>query len=538
MNLRNGKNQKLGKVISLLLMFLAILSPWIITITYRHYIGSQQHQAVYATADTCSAPSVYHTKFPELQKEFASVHEVTEACLACHTERGKEIMQTAHWNWERESPMKGKGSQYFGKKNALNNFCIGTKSNEKTCTRCHIGYGYEDKDFDFQNQRNIDCLVCHDNTFTYKKAKGQAGFIDISENGPDLAYIAQNVCTPQRENCGKCHFFGGGGNNVKHGDLDKAMLNCSKDLDVHMAIDGNNMSCVNCHTAENHNILGRSYSTSSTNDNRVECATCHTDAPHNNQIIDNHQQKVSCQACHIPTYARANATKMTWDWTTAGRLDENGHPIHEEDADGNHTYLSIKGSFTWAKNVVPEYVWFNGTANHHLITDKIDTIPVQMNTFYGNYACNESKIIPVKVHRGKQIYDTEYNTLIQPKTYGEQKGDSAYWKDFDWQTANKAGMDYVGLPYSGKYDFVETEQYMQINHQVAPINQTVSCVECHSREGRLTGLNDFYLSGRDYNAVVDFIGKWLIILSVIGVSVHGLLRVYFCRKNKNTTTTH
>ena len=34
---------------------------------------------------------------------------------------------------------------------------------------------------------------------------------------------------------------------------------------------------------------------------------------------------------------------------------------------GNHTYLSIKGSFKWGKILKPEYVWFNGTAEHYLI---------------------------------------------------------------------------------------------------------------------------------------------------------------------------
>ena len=32
--------------------------------------------------------------------------------------------------------------------------------------------------------------------------------------------VAQNVGLPARENCGGCHFYGGGGDGVKHGDLD------------------------------------------------------------------------------------------------------------------------------------------------------------------------------------------------------------------------------------------------------------------------------------------------------------------------------
>lgn len=36
--------------------------------------------------------SVDHTRFEELQKEFATPQEVTEACIACHNERHKEVM--------------------------------------------------------------------------------------------------------------------------------------------------------------------------------------------------------------------------------------------------------------------------------------------------------------------------------------------------------------------------------------------------------------------------------------------------------------
>jgi mono/diheme cytochrome c family protein len=39
---------------------------------------------------------------------------------------------------------------------------------------------------------------------------------------PDLTQIAQHVGKPGRANCGACHFSGGGGDAVKHGDLDSS----------------------------------------------------------------------------------------------------------------------------------------------------------------------------------------------------------------------------------------------------------------------------------------------------------------------------
>ncbi|WP_321297410.1 tetrathionate reductase family octaheme c-type cytochrome [Marinifilum fragile] len=488
-------------------------------------------------ADRDKTPSVDHGSFPQLKKEFKNAHEVTQTCLSCHTGRAAEVMKTNHWMWERTEKLDGRGEVPLGKKNILNNFCIGIAGSEKTCTRCHIGYGWEDKSFDFSNQLNVDCLICHDNSDTYIKKKGGAGYPDESV---DLNYVAQSVGKPSKVNCGVCHFWGGGGNNVKHGDLEKALLNCDRSVDVHMASEGENMSCIECHTTDKHVMAGKLYALSSENKNRATCTQCHTEAPHEDELLNEHFIRIACQTCHIPTYAKANSTKMIWDWSTAGRLDENGNPMHENDADGNHNYLSIKGTFVYDNNVIPEYYWFNGIADHQLITDKIDTIPVQMNSLSGSYldkgirqrTDQPSKIWPVKVHRGKQIFDSIHNTLIQPKLHAEMKGDSAYWKDFDWDKAATAGMNYLGLPYSGKYGFVETEMYWPLSHMVSPKEKSLSCKDCHTRNGgRLAQLDDFYLPGRDKNTLLDSVGIALVVLAALGAIIHGALRMFYRKKS-------
>ena len=483
-------------------------------------------------ADRNTTPSVDHSKFEILQQPFDSAQALTAACLSCHTERGHEIMATSHWNWERDEEMTGKGVVPLGKKNILNNFCIGVKGSEGTCTRCHIGYGWKDDSFDFTEPNNIDCVVCHDQTGTYKKGKGMAGHPDPSV---DLNYVAQNVGEPSRDNCGVCHFWGGGGNNVKHGDLDQAMSNseCTTTLDVHMGADGEDMNCVDCHVTYKHEMQGKVYALSSENKDRATCVQCHTEEPHINKILNDHGARIACQTCHIPVYAKANATKMIWDWSTAGRLDEDGHAMHENDAYGNHNYLSIKGNFVYNDDVIPDYMWFNGTANHMLIEDKIDTIPVQMNTLYGSYldkgakkqSLEASKIWPVKVHRGKQIYDTINMTLIQPKLWAPNKGEGAYWLDFDWDEASRIGMELAGMPYSGAYGFIETEMYWPLNHQVSSADKALKCIDCHTRNnGRLAGLTDFYLPGRDRNEMLDNLGVITIILALAGVFIHTILR--------------
>ena len=475
--------------------------------------------------------SVDHSKFKVLQKNFSSPQEVTETCISCHTERHTEVMKSAHWNWERVAFVEGRGITQMGKKNILNNFCIGASSNEQSCAKCHIGFGMSNDHFDFENARNVDCMVCHDNSEEYMKGSALAGYPDRSVN---LTKVAQSVGVPKRENCGFCHFNSGGGNNVKHGDLEQALLAADRDVDVHMGVNGMDMSCIDCHTAENHQIKGRLYSVSSESSNRAFCEDCHGNLPHFDEMLNRHTSKVACQTCHIPEYAKVNATKMAWYWSEAGKLKD-GKPYEEDNEDGDHNYMSIKGRFVWEKIVKPDYIWFNGKADHYVLGDSIKSVPLDMNILYGSHDDVNSKIIPVKIHVGDQIYDKNYNTLIQPKLFAEEVGDSAYWKDFDWNLAAEAGMKRVGLPYSGEYDFVKTKMYWPINHMVATKENSVQCAECHTQneDGRLADLTGFYLPGRDKSEILDFIGGLDILLVLIGVLIHAAIRVFIVlRKRK------
>ena len=53
-------------------------------------------QAVEAPAPTKLNTTADHSKFKELQREFASGPEVTKACLTCHTEAALQIHRTKH----------------------------------------------------------------------------------------------------------------------------------------------------------------------------------------------------------------------------------------------------------------------------------------------------------------------------------------------------------------------------------------------------------------------------------------------------------
>lgn len=474
--------------------------------------------------------SVDHSRFAQLKVAFKKPQDVTAACISCHNGRAAEVMSSSHWNWDRTEYIEGKGIREVGKRNILNNFCIGVSGSQRSCDKCHIGYGWADASFDLGNPLNVDCLACHDNTSTYVKAAGGAGMPDPSV---DLTNVAQHVGRPQRADCGTCHFFGGGGNNVKHGDLEKSMFDPSRDVDVHMASDGVDMQCVDCHTASKHQILGKDYAVSSMNRNRVECETCHGALPHADDVLNDHTYKVACQTCHIPTYAKVNPTKLAWDWSTAGKLKD-GKPYEETDAAGTDVYMSIKGSFVWGKNLKPDYVWFNGTASHYLIGDTFDpSKPLVLNPLEGSYADPDSKIVPIKIHRANQIYDAVNHTLIQPKLYSAHPGDGGYWGDFDWERAAEEGMKEIGLPYSGHYGFARTEMSWPLNHMISPKGKAVTCNECHTRsDGRLAKLGGFYMPGRDRNPWVDRFGLGLLAVTLAGVVVHGGARVAFRRNGK------
>ena len=398
---------------------------------------------------------------------FSSPQAVTRSCLSCHPQAAA-IMRTSHWRWlgdEVEVPGHA-GTTRIGKKNVLNNFCIATRGNEKSCTKCHIGYGWKDDSFDFDEVDNVDCLVCHEHTNTYVK-----GVYGMPTKETDLLAAAQSVGTPQRENCLSCHAYGGGGQGVKHGDIDSSLAHPLEEEDVHMG--GHDLLCVDCHTAPDHQIRGKAFSVSVEDSHGVACSDCHTKPEHADERINQHLSAVACQTCHIPTYAGQIPTKATWDWSKAG------DPNRKEDP---HSYLEIKGEFTYEQDAVPEYRWFNGTVSRYLLGDRIDpTRSTVLNPPRGDIHDASARIWPYKVHRAKQPYDAGNNYLFPPRTGGP----GGYWTTFDWHSAFELGAQSSGLPFSGEVGFAPTEMWWPLSHMVAPKERALTCTDCHGDRSRL-----------------------------------------------------
>ncbi|HER07977.1 MAG TPA: tetrathionate reductase family octaheme c-type cytochrome [Bacteroides sp.] len=451
----------------------------------KHRAEDQQVQDEYQQEQTDSQPDLAHFQqnlagirvdhTPYIDGPFSTPQEVTETCLICHEEMDLDILKTRHWNWLGEEFVEDGESMKLGKQNIINNFCIAVPSNWPRCTSCHIGYGWKDETFDFTDGYNIDCLICHDRTGTYQKTPTGAGMPDPSV---DLVKVARGVGKTTIHNCSICHFNGGGGTGVKHGDMDESMINPTPEIDVHMGANG--FTCASCHAGENHQILGASHGSMEAGTNHISCVDCHGDQPHSRKIVNNHNKSVACETCHIPSFAREEPTKTWWDWSTAGNKKRTVQP----DEFGKADYDVMKGDFAWEKDVVPEYLWYNGEADYYHIGDQLDPgEPLKMNILQGNIEDETAKIYPFKVMRGKQIYDTRNRYLIVPKVYGE----GGYWQTYDWNTASELGMKEINLPYSGRYGFVETEMTWPINHMVAPVNKTLNCRSCHviGQSGRL-----------------------------------------------------
>ncbi|MBI5007339.1 MAG: tetrathionate reductase family octaheme c-type cytochrome [Nitrosomonadales bacterium] len=492
-----------------------------------------------------------HHKFKELQKNFRTGPEVTAACLICHTEAAKQVQHTKHWTWESTDPKTG---QKRGKKNIINNYCTNPTSNEKDCMACHAGYGWKDSSFDFKVEKNVDCLVCHDTTGTYRKLPGDAGHPVYKRTefpkgsgkiveAVDLRKVAQSIGKPGRTNCGACHFFGGGANGAKHGDLSSSLQHPSRYLDVHMDEKGLNFSCATCHSTSSHQVSGSRYNISAAvkgaphirgkaDDSPAACQSCHGNKPHPQRMarLNQHTDKIACQTCHIPEFARDDiGTERSWDWSTATTMGPDGKPMVRKDSAGRRAFDSKKGTWVWESYVIPEYRWFNGQSRFQVIGDKIDpTKVVKINEVGGGPNDPESRIWPTNVHRGKQPYDKVNLTLTLQHTGGED--DTALWHNYDWQKAIKAGMKAGGLPYSGEYGFVETEQTWPITHMVAPKDDALRCEQCHSKNGRLKDIQGVYLPSRDGNKVLDTLGWTLALLTLIGVLVHGGIRILTAKK--------
>jgi len=275
----------------------------------------------------------------------------------------------------------------------------------------------------------------------------------------------------------------------------------------------------------------------------ASCASCHDISPHPVDSVagikhNNHTRIFACDTSHNTVIARGGvATKIDWDWRTMGKLKNGvGFKLKEyTQGNGEHraTYKSIKGSFTYAENLKPEYAWFNGVMNYTTIATRFDPSKgsVDINAFEGSPGDPGSRIYPFKKMHTTQPYDKGNNTLVYMQLWGDT--DEALWGGYSFDKSIKAGMRNNNIPYSGEWGFVETLSYWPVNHMVAPKEDALACSECHAKEGRLAHLEGFYMPGRGDKKMLDFVGMFAVLGTFGGVLGHGAARAFAARRRLN-----
>ncbi len=425
----------------------------------------------------------------------------TQSCLDCHGKVADDFITTGHFKWEGVATnMEGFEAGIHGKNDILNNFCIAVPSNEGRCTNCHAGYGYSSQAFDFGDIENVDCLVCHDQTTTYAKAKTTAG---LPEPAVDLQAVARSVAmnggVPTIDNCIDCHAKAGGGDNVKHGDLSMSLVNTTREFDVHMGTDGADFECVACHQVKrdvdgnmlSHGIGGMPYHSVDEGEMK-QCDDCHSGllSEHAGSSVEGilttvtAHQRLACQSCHIPTFARNTSTKTEWYWEDAGQ-DIDPIPVDDTVNPPRALYDKKKGSFVWANNVRPTLRWFNGKYDKALINvnDTFVSQPANLAEPQGDHTDPEAMIYPFKRMIGNQPYDTDDNQILVPHLFGMAGGPNPFWVAYDWDLALRDADAITGQGYSGNFGFADTEMYLSVNHEIAPKEQALGyngdCGDCH-----------------------------------------------------------
>ncbi len=432
----------------------------------------------------------------EQRKAPASTHadkfdhyEGTKTCLTCHRTEAQTFFHSQHYQWRGATPkLANAGGQRLGKINTINDFCTGPSVNwigivknargdivSKGCSRCHAGAGVRPSERMTEQQlENIDCLLCHasgyqrdivavaDGSFSWKPI--------LWKNQEGLDSVAKRISRPTRTMCLRCHSASGGGPNFKRGDIEYVLADPPRDHDVHMAAEGGaNLQCVDCHGGTDHRVIGRGTDLPATDSpgKTLSCeGTCHDAAPHKQPVLNQHTSRVYCTTCHVPAFAREEPTDMVRDWSK---------PAYNADAD------KYTATITLQKDVIPVYAWFNGTS--------VATLPKQsargdasgrvvMMAPVGGRMERSARIYPFKLHRGRMPLMTGRRWII-PMLVEE------FFADGNVDAAVKnASREFYDVP-DPKYAWTDTVRYMGIFHGVPPARNAVSCLGCHSPDGRL-----------------------------------------------------
>jgi hypothetical protein len=409
-----------------------------------------------------------------------SYSEYPSNCISCHRVEAEEVYGSTHYAWLGETPdMVNQTGALQGKlTNAVNSYCVNILGDWPVCGSCHVGRGKRPDDAT-ADLSNIDCLVCHNSEYAAQRTRLPDGSMGVASPADSMV---RNISTPVRTNCLVCHAKAGGGDGVKRGDLALALItNTDPSVDVHMNTSSENLNCQACHVFENHRVIGKGSDLRPTDDlqrgARVDCTTCHqgrdSGSGHATEYINYHVERVACQSCHIPYYAKT-ATEIHRDW----RFHADGSPADGVSGPG-HPYTE-KASY-----VIPEYRFWNGKSDNTLLMDDAEeTYDAEFQTYptsrpVGDIADPDSKMYPFKYKTAYQPKTAADNRLIALDTFEYLKSSG------DIQAAIQKGLQNMGYASEAPYEWVYTDTYQLLNHGVNPKSEVLQCSECHSNPSRV-----------------------------------------------------
>jgi hypothetical protein len=301
---------------------------------------------------------------------------------------------------------------------------------------------------------------------------------------------ARTVHPTTRRSCLNCHAGAGGGDGTKRGDMSTALIDPDPHTDVHMSAAGADLVCADCHAAGGHRVVGRGVDLRP-NDvpERLTCADCHGERPHDDysssdgRARDTHAQRVACQTCHIPTFAKVVATEVARDWEDP----------HYSDAacNGRGGWLPREDKLA---DLIPTYQWFDGTSEVYYLTEPLADVPqialsdqeaaalglpngssaYVLGMPNGDVASEGAKLAPMKEHLGKVARNLNTDTLVAHSTF-------EFFRTGDFERAILSGMDQTPeMSANDPYEIVGVHTYQSINHGVEPEDSALACGACHS----------------------------------------------------------
>jgi mono/diheme cytochrome c family protein len=183
-------------------------------------------------------------------------------------------------------------------------------------------------------------------------------------------------------------------------------------------------------------------------------------------VLNHHAKRVDCAVCHVPTFAREEATDMARDWSKT---------VYNAEAD------KYTATITLQKNVKPVYAWFNGFTRAQLPGEPVSRLAdgsVGIMVPQGSRDDPTSRIFAFKLHRAKLPLLAGKNWIIPvavEQFFPNGKIDPA---------VKNAAKEMYGID-DARYSWTDASRYMGIFHGVQPASKAVSCLECHSPNGRM-----------------------------------------------------